>query len=67
MKINSIMETAMIIRGEKFHIKYEKGIVSFRPSDKIGWVSCQKEPINGLNEEEVIEVARQCIKGLGQA
>ncbi|MBO0324394.1 hypothetical protein J0X14_18970 [Muricauda sp. CAU 1633] len=59
------METEMIIGGKPFRVKYENGIVSLRPEGNIGWLTAQTEPIEGLDEAGIMEVARQSARGLG--
>ncbi len=61
------MEKDLIVKGKRFHVKYENGIVSVKPHESIAWVSGQAEPIEGLAEEGIIEIARQSISGLGLA
>lgn len=59
------MEKAMIIRGKEFHIKYENGIVSVLPPGNITWISGQTNPKHELTDEEIEEIARETVRGLG--
>lgn len=59
------METAMIIRGKEFRVKYENGIVSVMPSGSIGWVTGQTTPKDELSNEEIGEIAQEIVIGLG--
>ncbi|MGB2527182.1 hypothetical protein [Flagellimonas sp. SN16] len=59
------METKMIIGGKHFHVKYENGVVSVRPEGNIGYVTAQTEPIEGLDEQGVMDLAIQSARGLG--
>ncbi|WP_339757797.1 hypothetical protein [uncultured Winogradskyella sp.] len=59
------METTMIIKGKKFHVKYESGIVSVRSPENITWVSGQKSPIPDLSNEKIQEMAKETVIGLG--
>lgn len=59
------METTMIIRGKKFYVKYENGIVSVRPTENITWVSGQTSPISDLSKEKIQEMAKETVIGLG--
>lgn len=59
------METKMIIGGKHFHVKYENGIVSVRPEGNIGYVTAQTEPIEGLDEQGIMDLAIQSARGLG--
>tara|TARA_R110000868_G_scaffold355726_1_gene617283 strand:- start:83 stop:268 length:186 start_codon:yes stop_codon:yes gene_type:complete len=61
------METTIIIKSKKFHVKYESGIVSVRSPENIAWVSTQKSPIPDLSKEEIQEMARETVIGLGLA
>ncbi len=59
------MKTAMIIRGKKFHVKYENGIVSVKRPESIGWVTSYTTPTHNLTDEEIGEMAQGIVKGLG--
>jgi hypothetical protein len=59
------METKMIIGGKHFHVKYENGVVSVRSEGNIGYVTAQTEPIEGLDEQGVMDLAIQSARGLG--
>lgn len=61
------METIMIIKGKKFHVKYENGIVSVRSPEDFAWVSGQKSPISDLSEEKIQKMAIETVIGLGLA
>lgn len=59
------METEMIIKGRRFRVKYENGIVSVKPIEKIAWVSSQTQPNHNLSENEIGEIAQEIVRGLG--
>ncbi len=61
------METTMIIKGKKFQVKYESGIVSVRSPENIAWVSGQNNPIPDLSKEKIQEMAIDTVIGLGLA
>lgn len=48
------MENKIEFRSKEYEVKYENGIVSFKSKENIGWVSCQKEPLHNLDNNEVI-------------
>lgn len=55
----------MIIKGRRFRVKYENGIVSVKPIEKIAWVSSQTQPNHNLSENEIGEIAQEIVRGLG--
>ena len=61
------MEKTIIIKGKKFDVKYEEGIVSVRPNGNIAWVSGQITPNHNLTEVEIGELAQETVRGLGLA
>lgn len=55
----------IIVRGKRFNVKYENGIVYIKHHENLAWVSAQNEPIEGLDKETVMDIARDSVFGLG--
>ena len=53
------------IRIHEYEVKYENGVVFFLDPETKVWVSCQEESIEGLNTEQIIGIANECLRAHG--